>query len=59
VLIGNKVDKESDRKVKASDARAWCKENGDMPYYETSALENISVDMAFIEMAKMAIKRES
>lgn len=30
-----------------------------MPYYETSALENISVDQAFIEMAKMAIKRES
>jgi hypothetical protein len=30
-----------------------------MPYYETSAIENISVDSAFIEMAKMAIKRES
>jgi hypothetical protein len=44
VLLGNKVDKESDRKVKAADARAWCKENGDIPYYETSALENISVD---------------
>lgn len=29
-----------------------------MPYYETSAKENISVDDAFIEMAKMAIKRE-
>lgn len=24
VLIGNKVDKESDRKVKAQDAKAWC-----------------------------------
>lgn len=45
--------------MKAQDAKAWCKENGDMPYYETSALENISVDNAFIEMAKMAIKRES
>jgi hypothetical protein len=30
-----------------------------MPHYETSAIENISVDNAFIEMAKMAIKRES
>jgi hypothetical protein len=30
-----------------------------MPYYETSAKENVSVDDAFIEMAKMAIKRES
>ena len=59
VLLGNKVDRESERKVKANDARAWCKENGDIPYYETSALENISVDTAFIEMAKVAIKRES
>lgn len=30
-----------------------------MPYYETSAKENISVDDAFIEMAKMAIKRDT
>ena len=30
-----------------------------MPYYETSAKENIAVDDAFINMAKMAIKRES
>ncbi len=45
--------------MKSSDAKAWCKENGDIPYYETSAVENIAVDNAFIEMAKMAIKRES
>jgi hypothetical protein len=30
-----------------------------MAYYETSAKENIAVDDAFIEMAKMAIKRDS
>ena len=59
VLVGNKLDKEAERKVKTTDAAAWCKENGDMPYYETSAKENIAVDDAFINMAKMAIKRES
>lgn len=59
VLIGNKLDRESERKVKTTDAKAWCKENGDMAYYETSAKENISVDDAFVEMAKMAIKRDS
>ena len=59
VLIGNKLDRENERKVKSADAKQWCKENGDMPYYETSAIENIAVDNAFIEMAKMAIKRES
>ncbi len=30
-----------------------------MPYYEASAKENISVDEAFVEMAKIAIKNVS
>jgi Ras-related protein Rab-7A len=45
--------------VKSADAKAWCKENGNIPYFETSAKENVSVDDCFVEMAKMAIKRES
>jgi Ras-related protein Rab-7A len=59
VVIGNKLDKEGLRQVSSEDARRWCKENGDIPYFETSALENIAVDTAFIEMAKSALKRES
>jgi GTPase SAR1 family protein len=59
VLLGNKLDKEEDRKVTLNSAKAWCKENHNMPAYETSATQNVSVDDAFIEMAKMAIKRES
>ena len=39
VLIGNKVDREEDRKVQATKAEAWCKENNNMSYYETSAKE--------------------
>ena len=58
-MIGNKLDREQDRRTKSSEAKSWCQSNGDMPYYETSAKENISVDEAFIEMAKMAIKRDS
>ena len=30
-----------------------------MPYFETSAKEGISVNDAFLEMAKMAMKREA
>ena len=59
VVIGNKLDKEANRQVLSSTVRQWCRENGDIPYYETSALENISVDNAFVEMAKLALKRES
>ena len=59
VLLGNKIDKEPDRKVDTKKAQQWCKENGDILYYETSAIEGVSVNEAFVEMAKMAIKREA
>ena len=58
VVLGNKIDKEQDRKVPTTKGQQWCKENGDIPYYETSAKENVSVDDAFIHMATMAIKRQ-
>ena len=59
VLIGNKIDREPERKVQATKAEQWCKQNGNIPYYEASAKENVSVDESFVEMAKMALKRES
>lgn len=37
----------------------WCKENGNIPYFETSAIQNTNVEDAFIQMAKNSIKRES
>lgn len=58
-MIGNKLDRESERKVTSDKARAWCKENNDMKYFETSAKEGLSVNEAFIEMVRMGIKRES
>ena len=37
----------------------WAKENNDMMFYETSALEGTSVEAAFIQMARAALKRET
>ena len=59
VLIGNKCDKENDRKVDSKRAEQWCKENNDITYYETCAIEGVKVNDAFTEMAKMAMKREA
>ena len=58
MLIGNKVDRESERKVATAQAQAWCKENNDMLYFETSAKEGVSVDEAFVEMAALAVNGE-
>ncbi|KAF6204753.1 hypothetical protein GE061_018915 [Apolygus lucorum] len=48
VVVANKVDiSEEKRQVSEVEARNWCKENGDLPYIETSAKDAINVDVAF------------
>ncbi len=46
IVLGNKVDI-ADRKVMPEEANKWCADNGNMPYYETSAKEAVNVDVAF------------
>ena len=58
VLIGNKVDLVDQRRVDSGKAEAWCKQNHDMGYFETSAKDNVQVKDAFIEMVRKAIKRD-
>ena len=57
VVIGNKVDKEPERRVPKSIAAQWCKSKGPkpIPYFETSAKENTKVEAAFLEAAQMAV----
>ena len=47
VLLGNKIDKENERKVDTRDAKEWCQQSNDMLYFETSAKEGVSVEQAF------------
>ncbi len=61
VVIGNKVDKEPDRRVPKNKATQWCKSKGPkpIPYYETSAKEAIKVEAAFLEAAQMALHQDT
>eukprot|EP00617_Octactis_speculum_P003894 CAMPEP_0185778624 /NCGR_PEP_ID=MMETSP1174-20130828/93048_1 /TAXON_ID=35687 /ORGANISM="Dictyocha speculum, Strain CCMP1381" /LENGTH=210 /DNA_ID=CAMNT_0028467413 /DNA_START=41 /DNA_END=673 /DNA_ORIENTATION=+ len=61
VVLGNKVDRENERRVQKSRAQAWCKDMCANPltYYETSAKEAHQVDAAFQEAAMLALSLEN
>ena len=58
VLIGNKVDKPDERVVLKEDVLKWCAENNNMPFFETSAKDNIDVTLAFVTAAQLLKKSE-
>jgi Ras-related protein Rab-7A len=58
VIVGNKVDVE-EREVKRDEAEKFCKSNGDLPYFETSARSNVNLDETFEEVAREVIKSEN
>lgn len=61
VVLGNKVDRESDRRVPKAKAQTWCKSKGSTPlrYFETSAKEAVQVEAAFQEAAQLALAQEN
>lgn len=61
VVLGNKVDKEPERRVPKARAQQWCKSKGTTPltYYETSAKESTQVDVAFQQCATLALSQDS
>lgn len=61
VVIGNKVDRESERVVQKTRAQQWCKTKASkpIPYYEASAKEAVKVEAAFFEAAQLAVQAEA
>ena len=60
VLLGNKIDVDggNSRVVSERKAKAWCQMKNGIPYYETSAKEDISIEEAFQCIARNALKNE-
>uniref|UniRef100_A0A6B2LI28 Ras-related protein Rab-7b n=1 Tax=Arcella intermedia TaxID=1963864 RepID=A0A6B2LI28_9EUKA len=57
LVIGNKVDMgEEARAVSTKKAQEWCRERGDILYFETSAKEAINIDQAFRAVAQKAVQ---
>jgi len=53
---GNKIDRE-DRNVPEEAAQKWCKDNGNLEYFEVSAKENLGIKEAFDAVARNVIKK--
>ncbi|MCO5595286.1 hypothetical protein L7F22_049327 [Adiantum nelumboides] len=61
MVLGNKIDIDggNSRVVSEKKAKAWCASKGNIPYFETSAKEDLNVDAAFQCIAKNALKNET
>lgn len=57
VVLGNKVDKEDERKVPNARAAQWCRDSGNIPFFETSAKDAVNVDEAFLTIARNALSQ--
>lgn len=53
VVLGNKIDRENDRRVPKTKAKKWAN------YFETSAKEAVQVEAAFQEAAQLALAQEN
>ncbi len=58
VVIGNKSDKENERKVPESKIKQYCASKNIVAYFETSAKDNFNVEKAFEEVGRLAFKRD-
>ena len=60
-MLGNKVDKEPERRVPKARAQQWCKSKGATPltYFETSAKDSLQVDVAFMQAATLSLAADN
>jgi Ras-related protein Rab-1A len=57
IIIGNKVDLQSERTVSVEDAKAYANEVN-LPFIETSAKTNHNVTNAFLQLAEMILNNQ-
>lgn len=54
ILVGNKIDRESEVKVPWSRAQTWARQQGAMPLFQTSAKNGSAVEVMFQEATRLA-----
>ncbi len=59
ILVGNKCDIRSDTMVNNDEIEAYCNEHKNMPYFATSAKDDINLEETFAKVADLAYERNS
>jgi Ras-related protein Rab-7A len=57
-VLGNKLDKESERKVATTKAQTWARDKNNTPFFETSAKDAVNVEEAFQHIARSALAQD-
>ena len=59
VLLGNKSDDKKNIQVNQEEIENYCKEHNNMPYFMTSAKDNINLEDAFNKVTDLAFERNT
>ena len=59
ILVGNKSDMKDDIKITNEEIEAYCKEHNNMPYFATSAKDDINLEETFNKVADLAYERHT
>ena len=59
ILVGNKNDLNDKIQVNNDEIEAYCKEHNNMPYFSTSAKDDINLEETFAKVADLAYERNS
>ena len=57
VLIGNKCVQSDERKVQDDKLKLYCESHNNIPYFKTSAKNNVNVEKAFEEIARLSFRK--
>ena len=57
ILVGNKNDMKENIQINNDEIEAYCREHNNMPYFSTSAKDDINLEETFAKVADMAYDR--